>query len=228
MPQARAALHRHFGYPDFRPAQAGVVRSVLTGRDTLAVLPTGAGKSVCFQVPAVVLGGLTLVVSPLISLMQDQVAAAGARGIPAAALTSGLTAEEQAAVWDRIEAGCAPPAVPLARAAGADGGRAARARSPPGSAGGGRGPLHRRVGARLPAQLPPARCRALPPGPPAGRRAHRQRDAWRTPGDHPVARPPGRSRGGPSLLVRSHQSLVRRGPGGRARPAGGPAAAAAG
>ena len=105
MPQARAALRRHFGYPDFRPAQAGVVRSVLTGRDTLAVLPTGAGKSVCFQVPAVVLGGLTLVVSPLISLMQDQVAAAGARGIPAAALTGGLTAEEQAVVWDRIEAG---------------------------------------------------------------------------------------------------------------------------
>ena len=60
MPQAREALRRHFGYPDFRPAQAGVVRSVLTGRDTLAVLPTGAGKSVCFQVPADVLGGLTL------------------------------------------------------------------------------------------------------------------------------------------------------------------------
>jgi ATP-dependent DNA helicase RecQ len=76
MSRARAALSRHFGYPDFRPAQAGVVRSVLTGQDTLAVLPTGAGKSVCFQVPAVVLGGLTLVVSPLISLMQDQVAAA--------------------------------------------------------------------------------------------------------------------------------------------------------
>jgi ATP-dependent DNA helicase RecQ len=105
MSRARAALSRHFGYPDFRPAQAGVVRSVLTGQDTLAVLPTGAGKSVCFQVPAVVLGGLTLVVSPLISLMQDQVAAASARGIAAAALTSGLTAEEQAAVWDRIEAG---------------------------------------------------------------------------------------------------------------------------
>ena len=105
MSRARAALSRHFGYPDFRPAQAGVVRSVLTGQDTLAVLPTGAGKSVCFQVPAVVMGGLTLVVSPLISLMQDQVAAASARGIAAAALTSGLTAEEQAAVWDCIEAG---------------------------------------------------------------------------------------------------------------------------
>src|SRR5262245_39125768 len=105
MPLARAALCRHFGYPDFRPAQAGVVRSVLTGQDTLAVLPTGAGKSVCFQVPAIVLGGLTIVVSPLISLMQDQVTAANARGIPAAALNSGLTAEEQGAVWERIEAG---------------------------------------------------------------------------------------------------------------------------
>ena len=105
MPRARAALCRHFGYPDFRPAQAGVVHSVLTGRDTLAVLPTGAGKSVCFQVPAVVLGGLTIVVSPLISLMQDQVAAACARGIPAAALNSGLTHEEQGVVWERIQAG---------------------------------------------------------------------------------------------------------------------------
>jgi ATP-dependent DNA helicase RecQ len=105
MPLARAALCRHFGYPDFRPAQAGVVRSVLMGQDTLAVLPTGAGKSVCFQVPSIVLGGLTIVVSPLISLMQDQVTAANARGIPAAALNSGLTAEQQAAVWERIEAG---------------------------------------------------------------------------------------------------------------------------
>ncbi len=105
MPLARAALCQHFGYPDFRPAQAGVVRSVLTGQDALAVLPTGAGKSVCFQVPAVVMGGLTIVVSPLISLMQDQVTAANARGIPAAALNSGLAAEEQAAVWERIEAG---------------------------------------------------------------------------------------------------------------------------
>ena len=105
MPPARRALQRHFGYPDFRPAQAGVVRSILTGQDTLAVLPTGAGKSVCFQVPAVVLGGLTVVVSPLISLMQDQVAAARARGISAAALTSGLSDEDEQATWERIEQG---------------------------------------------------------------------------------------------------------------------------
>jgi ATP-dependent DNA helicase RecQ len=105
MPRARRALQRHFGYPDFRPAQAGVVRAVLAGQDTLAVLPTGAGKSVCFQVPAVVLGGLTVVVSPLISLMQDQVAAACARGIPAAALTSGISNDDERGIWERIEAG---------------------------------------------------------------------------------------------------------------------------
>jgi ATP-dependent DNA helicase RecQ len=102
MDQARGVLRRHFGYDDFRPAQAPVIRSILAGTDTLAVLPTGAGKSVCFQVPAVVLGGLTVVVSPLISLMQDQVAAAEARGLPAACLTSGLSADAQAAVRARL------------------------------------------------------------------------------------------------------------------------------
>ena len=102
MEDARRLLSRHFGYPDFRPAQAPVVQSVLAGADTLAVLPTGAGKSVCFQVPAMALGGLTVVVSPLISLMQDQVAAAEARGIPAACLTSGLSDAEQAAVRRRL------------------------------------------------------------------------------------------------------------------------------
>jgi ATP-dependent DNA helicase RecQ len=105
MDQARVVLKCHFGYDDFRPAQAPVVRSILRGMDVLAVLPTGAGKSVCFQVPAMVLGGLTVVVSPLISLMQDQVAAAEARGIPAACLTSGLSAEEQATVRQRLMEG---------------------------------------------------------------------------------------------------------------------------
>ena len=102
---ARALLRTHFGHPGFRPAQEPVLRSVLGGRDTLAVLPTGGGKSVCFQVPALVLGGLTVVVSPLISLMQDQVAAALARRIPAAALTSGMTAGERDRVWDALRQG---------------------------------------------------------------------------------------------------------------------------
>jgi ATP-dependent DNA helicase RecQ len=105
MEDARRLLYRHFGYGDFRPAQAPVVESILAGTDTLAVLPTGAGKSVCFQVPALALGGLTVVVSPLISLMQDQVAAAEARGIPSACLTSGLTSEEQSAVRRRLDEG---------------------------------------------------------------------------------------------------------------------------
>ena len=64
MAEARRLLQHHFGYPDFRPAQTGVVRSILAGQDTLAVLPTGGGKSICFQVPAMVVGGLTIVVSP--------------------------------------------------------------------------------------------------------------------------------------------------------------------
>ncbi|MBA3260263.1 MAG: DEAD/DEAH box helicase, partial [Gemmatimonadales bacterium] len=100
--EARRVLRHHFGYGDFRPAQTPVLEAVFAGLDTLAVLPTGGGKSVCFQVPAVVLGGLTVVVSPLISLMQDQVTAARGRGIAAACLTSGLETAEQAAVWEEI------------------------------------------------------------------------------------------------------------------------------
>ena len=102
---ARRLLRHHFGHADFRPAQVPVIRSVLSGRDTLAVLPTGGGKSVCFQVPALVFGRLTLVVSPLIALMQDQVAAAVARGIPAAALHSGISELERQRIWRMLEAG---------------------------------------------------------------------------------------------------------------------------
>ena len=103
--EARRALRHHFGYDDFRPAQLPVLRSVLVGRDTLAVLPTGGGKSVCFQIPAVVLGGLTVVVSPLIALMQDQVAAACARGIAAAALHSGIGEADRSNIWAALHAG---------------------------------------------------------------------------------------------------------------------------
>lgn len=103
--EARRLLRHHFGYPTFRPAQQRVIASVLAGRDTLAVLPTGGGKSICFQVPALVLNGLTIVVSPLISLMQDQVAAAKARGIAAACLNSGLNSAEQAEVASAIRRG---------------------------------------------------------------------------------------------------------------------------
>ncbi|HEX6645235.1 MAG TPA: RecQ family ATP-dependent DNA helicase [Gemmatimonadales bacterium] len=98
-------LDHHFGYPRFRPLQGAVVRSVLAGRDTLGILPTGGGKSVCFQVPAMVVGGYTLVISPLISLMQDQVAAALARGIPAVSLAGPMTEAEIGAALDTVAGG---------------------------------------------------------------------------------------------------------------------------
>ena len=86
--RARDVLRARFGFPDFRPGQLRSVRAALAGRSALVVLPTGGGKSLCYQIPALVLDGLTVVVSPLISLMQDQVDAARARGIWAASLTS--------------------------------------------------------------------------------------------------------------------------------------------
>jgi ATP-dependent DNA helicase RecQ len=102
---ARAALQARFGFPDFRPGQERAVASVLAGRDTLVVLPTGGGKSVCYQVPALLLPGLTVVVSPLISLMKDQVDALTARGIPATFVNSTLTQGEVAERMARVARG---------------------------------------------------------------------------------------------------------------------------
>jgi len=96
LPQARDTLQRYFGYPDFRAPQQRAVEAVLSGRDALIVLPTGGGKSLCFQVPALMRDGLTVVVSPLISLMKDQVDALHRRGVGAAFLNSTLTASETA------------------------------------------------------------------------------------------------------------------------------------
>jgi ATP-dependent DNA helicase RecQ len=103
--EARAALRARFGFPDFRPGQDRAVSAVLEGRDTLVVLPTGGGKSVCYQVPAMVLPGLTVVVSPLISLMKDQVDALTARGIPATFVNSTLTAGEVSERMARVSRG---------------------------------------------------------------------------------------------------------------------------
>lgn len=102
---AEHALGRHWGFPHLRHAQRRVVLAALTGRDCLALLPTGGGKSICFQLPAVVRGGLTLVVSPLISLMQDQVTALTRRGVAGAYLSSTQPAETRAAVRERLHAG---------------------------------------------------------------------------------------------------------------------------
>ena len=87
----REVLKRYFGYDAFRPGQGEIVRALLEGRDALCVMPTGAGKSLCYQVPALLLSGVTLVVSPLISLMKDQVAALNQAGVRAAYLNSSLT-----------------------------------------------------------------------------------------------------------------------------------------
>jgi len=94
MDEARAALRRYFGYDSFRKGQERLVEAILSGRDALGVMPTGAGKSICYQLPAVLLPGVTLVVSPLISLMKDQVDALNETGIPATYINSSLTARE--------------------------------------------------------------------------------------------------------------------------------------
>ncbi len=102
---ARAALERVWGHPDFRGLQAGVVEEVLAGRDVLAVLPTGGGKSVCYQVPAMLRPGLGLVISPLIALMTDQVEALKQQGVRAARLDSGVSLDDRSAIWRAARAG---------------------------------------------------------------------------------------------------------------------------
>ena len=102
---ARGVLKRHFGYPDFRPGQDAAIRGALDGRDVLVLMPTGGGKSLCYQVPAQLFGGVTLVVSPLISLMKDQVDGLERAGIAATFVNSTLEAAEVRRRLDAVEAG---------------------------------------------------------------------------------------------------------------------------
>ncbi len=95
---ALGALKRYFGYDSFRPGQSGLVDAILAGRDVLGVMPTGAGKSVCYQIPVTLLPGVTIVISPLISLMRDQVDALNDAGIPAAYVNTTQGGDEQAMV----------------------------------------------------------------------------------------------------------------------------------
>ena len=105
MLELREQLQNLFGLDDFRPAQREVIEDVLASRDVLCVMPTGAGKSLCYQLPATIQGGLTIVVSPLISLMEDQVQQLRDEGIPAALLNSSLSASLQRQVMNELEAG---------------------------------------------------------------------------------------------------------------------------
>ncbi|HYW54091.1 MAG TPA: DNA helicase RecQ [Dongiaceae bacterium] len=103
--ELREALERWFGFPTFRPSQEAIVRDVLDGRDVFALLPTGGGKSLCYQLPAVLTDGLTVVISPLIALMKDQVDALDTAGIPATALNSSLEWQELRRRLDGLERG---------------------------------------------------------------------------------------------------------------------------
>ena len=103
---ALAALRQYFGHSGFRPGQQALIEALLSGRDVLGVMPTGAGKSACYQIPAVLLPGLTLVLSPLISLMKDQVAALAEAGIPAGYINSSLDAAEYRSEERRVGKEC--------------------------------------------------------------------------------------------------------------------------
>jgi ATP-dependent DNA helicase RecQ len=109
MPSPDELLKKYWGYDAFLPGQKAIIESVLQGNDTLAIMATGGGKSLCYQLPALCLGGLTLVISPLISLMKDQVDDLNARGIPAASFNSTLDFRERSA----IEQGLKNNTVPL-------------------------------------------------------------------------------------------------------------------
>ncbi len=105
MAQARHLLYEHFGYASFRPAQETLISALMAGRDVLGIMPTGAGKSMCYQIPALMLPGITLVISPLISLMQDQVRALNAAGIRGAYLNSALSYPQYLKALDNARMG---------------------------------------------------------------------------------------------------------------------------
>src|SRR5687767_7397684 len=105
VPGLQQAISQYWGYSSFRPLQREAMDAILAGRDSIVVLPTGGGKSLCFQAPALVRDGLAVVVSPLISLMKDQVDTLVGNGVPAAFLNSSLPAEERSRVTAGVREG---------------------------------------------------------------------------------------------------------------------------
>ena len=98
---ARDVLKQYFGYDSFKPGQAEVIKAITDSKDVLAVMPTGSGKSICYQVPAMLFPGITIVISPLISLMQDQVKALNEAGIHAGYINSSLTETQISKVYTK-------------------------------------------------------------------------------------------------------------------------------
>ena len=149
-------LKQTFGYEQFKPLQREVIRNVLDRRDTLAVMPTGGGKSLCYQIPALIFPGLTVVVSPLIALMKDQVEQLTQLGVPALFLNSSLSYEEYEANMARVVNGqvkllyVAPETLLTARLYGLLGDGVPRLPDHRRSA------LHLGMGPRFPSRIPPA------------------------------------------------------------------------
>ena len=175
METPHSILKKFFGYDSFRPGQEQIVQRLLAGQDVLAVMPTGAGKSICYQVPALLLPGITLVVSPLVSLMKDQVGALVQAGVAAAFLNNSLTDNQKALMLHRAREGwykiiyVAPERLEMP-------GFQRFVQEQQISMVGGRGPLHQPVGAGLPPQLPAhPGLRGQPAHPAGGGRIHGHR-----------------------------------------------------
>ncbi len=175
--QARQTLRETFGFDAFREGQEQAIATLLEGRPALAVFPTGAGKSLCYQLPRLLLEGLTVVVSPLIALMKDQVDFLVRRGVAAARLDSTLDPAE--AAWNprRSPGRAAQAALRGTRAVGERAVLPDLEQDQGGTPGGGRGPLHQRVGAQLPAGVPQARAVGAAAGDHSGAGPDRDRHA---------------------------------------------------
>ena len=151
-----AALKRYWGYDSFRPLQERIVHSLVSGCDAAVVMPTGGGKSLCYQLPALVMGQTVVVISPLIALMQDQAAQLADMGIPAAVLNSTQSQDDQRTVMKAAMDGAYRLLYLSPERLARNDTIAWLRRVPPGVLRHRRSPLHLRMGPRIPPRVPPA------------------------------------------------------------------------